>query len=167
MRRIMIIGGPGSGKSTLALALGARLGLPVVHIDPMYWAAGWVQRPAAQTVALVAAAAAGPSWVFEGNHSASYACRADRADLIVFLDLPRLLRLVRVLRRVWHYAGQTRPDMPQGCPERLDFGFLLFTLRWERRPALGLLDRVQGQTPTLHLKTSAQVRRFLADPAIK
>ena len=164
MQRIMIIGGPGSGKSTLARALGVKLGLPVVHIDPMYWSSGWTQRPAAETLAQVTAAAAKPDWVFEGNHSVSYACRASRADLIIFLDLSRPVRLGRVLRRSWRYAGKTRPDMPPDCPERLNFEFLLFTLRWNRRPALGLLRRMEGQTRTLRLTTPAQVRRFLAGP---
>ena len=37
MKRIMIIGGAGSGKSSLARALGDITGLPVVHIDTLYW----------------------------------------------------------------------------------------------------------------------------------
>lgn len=41
MRRIMIIGGPGAGKSTLAVALGGALGLPVHHLDRMFWAPRW------------------------------------------------------------------------------------------------------------------------------
>lgn len=59
-RRIMIIGGSGSGKSTLARTIGGLTGLPVIHIDPMYWAPGWVQRSPEETRALSLAAA--PSW---------------------------------------------------------------------------------------------------------
>ena len=67
MQRIMIIGGPGSGKSTLARSLGQKLGLPVVHLDPMFWAPGWVQRDSTQTQVLIAAAAARDAWIFAGN----------------------------------------------------------------------------------------------------
>ncbi|MDL2203738.1 hypothetical protein QQF51_13830 [Brucella intermedia] len=45
MKRIMIIGGAGSGKSSLARALGDITGLPVVHIDTLYWQPGWVMQP--------------------------------------------------------------------------------------------------------------------------
>ena len=48
----MIGGGPGAGKSTLARALGARAGLPVIHIDPIHWMPGWVERPAAEKARL-------------------------------------------------------------------------------------------------------------------
>lgn len=44
MQRVMIVGQPGSGKSRLAQALGARTGLPVVHIDTIHWQPGWVER---------------------------------------------------------------------------------------------------------------------------
>ena len=62
MPPIMIIGGPGPGKSTRARSLGQKPGLPVVHLDPLFWEPGWGQRePAqiqAQIQALIAAAAA-------------------------------------------------------------------------------------------------------------
>lgn len=37
MKRVMIYGGSGSGKSWLTQKLGYITGLPVVHIDSMYW----------------------------------------------------------------------------------------------------------------------------------
>ena len=40
MERIMIIGCGGSGKSTLARALGEKTGLPVVHLDQIWWSPG-------------------------------------------------------------------------------------------------------------------------------
>ena len=169
MQRIMIIGGPGSGKSTLARALGARLGLPVVHIDPMFWEPGWVQRDVGQTRAMIAAAAAKKVWIFEGNSSANYAGRAARADLIVFLDLPRPLRLWRIAKRLMMYRGRTRPEMPANCPERLDLGFLAEVWTWDRRTrskAIALLAEKGGQGTTLRLTSPRQVRRFLADPGI-
>ncbi len=41
MKRVMVIGGPGSGKSTLARRLHAISGLPLFHLDQLYWRAGW------------------------------------------------------------------------------------------------------------------------------
>jgi adenylate kinase family enzyme len=167
MQHIMILGGSGSGKSTLARQVGALLGLPVIHIDPMYWAPGWVQRPAAETRALSLAAAARDQWVFEGNHTDTMEARAERADLIVFLDLPRTLRLWRVLWRSLRHHGRTRPDMPPDCPERLDFGFLrAFVWGYDTRSrprALQLLDRWQDRRTVVHLRRQSDVQAFLRD----
>ena len=134
MQRIMIIGGSGSGKSTLARAIGGLTGLPVVHIDPMYWAPGWVAWPPEQTRALSLAAAAGQAWVFEGNNTETMDARAERADLIIFLDISRGVRLCAVIGRSLRHFGRTRPDMSEGCPERFDFGFMReFVWSYDRR----------------------------------
>ena len=48
MRRALVIGSGGAGKSTLARELGARAGLPVVHLDRLYWRPGWTKTPMAR-----------------------------------------------------------------------------------------------------------------------
>lgn len=43
MQRVLIVGSPGAGKSTLAKKLAARTGLPLIHLDDLYWNPGWVK----------------------------------------------------------------------------------------------------------------------------
>ena len=43
MERVLIIGCSGAGKSTLARKLGEKTGLPVVHLDALFWEPGWVE----------------------------------------------------------------------------------------------------------------------------
>ena len=40
MERVIIIGCGGAGKSTLARALGEKTGLPVIHLDQIWWGPG-------------------------------------------------------------------------------------------------------------------------------
>lgn len=170
LQRIMIIGGSGSGKSTLARQIGALSGLPVVHMDPFYWAPGWEQRPEAETRALSLAAAAGQAWVFEGNNVETMDARAERADLIVFLDLPRSLRLFRAVWRSLRRYGQTRPDLPPNCPERISLEYLrrdVWGYDARNRPrALAVLDRWRDRREIVTLTSRAQLRRFLRDPGL-
>lgn len=163
----MIIGGAGSGKSYVARHLGAALDLPVVHIDPMYYRPGWVQRPSHETRALVRAAADAPSWVFDGNNSKTLDDRAARADLIVFLDLPRYVRMAGVLARTIRSYGRTRPDMAPGCPEQIDPAFLKWVWQYaahSRPNALAFLARWEGKVPIRHLRTRREVNAFLCAP---
>jgi adenylate kinase family enzyme len=164
LSRIMIIGAPGSGKSTLARAVGDRLGLPVVHFDHVFWTLGWVERPKAEQEVLAQQIEAQNMWVCEGNFTRTWPSRAARADLVVWLDLPLLLRFWRVLKRVWHWRGRNRPDMADGCPERFDAEFMHYVLTsWPafRRKAGAL---IAGLPPGkgVQLRSRRAVARWLA-----
>jgi adenylate kinase family enzyme len=139
--RIAVIGSPGSGKSTLATAIAAATGLPLIHLDREFWRPGWVETPAAEWQARNAELVAGERWVIDGNYGSSLPGRVERATLIVWLDLPTRVCLAGAVRRALAYRGAVRPDIREGCPERLDGEFLKFLhyialFRRRKRPAL-------------------------------
>lgn len=167
MQRIMIIGGSGSGKSTLARMLGERLNLPVVHMDALFWEPGWTMAEEDVFLDRVDQAIAQPEWVMDGNYSRTWPNRVERADTVIFLDLPGWLRLWRVLSRTVLQYGKSRPDLAPDCPERFDFGFIFgWVLRYRRngRPkALSLMadDGPAQSLKRVHLRSRRQVLAFL------
>lgn len=169
IKRVVIIGASGSGKSTLARALGKSLNLPVIHIDPFFFTEGWTQRPREETQFLVRQAAQAEEWVFEGNNFSTFDARAERADLIVALELGRLRRTWRTIWRTLRYYGRTRPDMATGCPERFDWEFLqwVWTYDTHSRPDMeALLASWQEHRPILRLTSVRDMKRFGADPRL-
>ena len=71
MRRIAIIGTGGAGKTTLALELGRRLGIPVVHLDRVFWRPGWVGPAADEWRETHRAALAADAWIADGNYGST------------------------------------------------------------------------------------------------
>ena len=132
MHRVLVIGSPGAGKSTLSHALARRAGLPLHHLDRMFWLPGWVERDRDEGRAELARVLAQDCWIIDGNYGSTLPLRIARADTVVWLDYPTALCLGRALRRWWMYRGHSRPDMTEGCPERLDGEFLLYILNFRR-----------------------------------
>ena len=165
-QRIMIIGQPGSGKSTLARALGRLTQLPVEHIDKIHWQTGWIERPGAEKDRLCAAVHAREQWIFEGGRSSTWPERLARADMLIWLDFPLWLRAWRVTWRTVRYYGQSRPDLPPGCPERFNWEFTrwIWDTRHSGRNAMQVFfDNAAGQTRRHRLSSALQVSRFLQE----
>ncbi|BBK30056.1 adenylate kinase family enzyme [Stella humosa] len=164
-QRIVILGRSGSGKSTLARMLGARLDLPVVHLDALFWQPGWVEPDRESFRQRLTAALAGDRWITDGNFSNTFDLRLPRADLIVWVEVPRLVSICRALRRVWKYYGRTRPDLAPGCPERLDLAFLRYIWNFDRDMKPKILAAVAQHGPGVPMVTlhdDAEAAAFLA-----
>ena len=110
-RRVVVTGLAGSGKSTFAVALAARTGLPVVHLDLSFWKPGWVAPSETEWRDKQRGVLAGDAWIAEGNYHETLDLRLERADTVVVLDMPWWLCSGRALLR-----GFRMPDeLPEGC----------------------------------------------------
>ncbi len=163
MKRIVIIGSGGSGKSVLARELGDILGIPVVHLDAVYWRPGWMEPPKEEWHNKVAELTRGDCWIIDGNYGGTMEVRFQAADTIVFLDLPRILCLWRVIKRRFQYLGRQRPDMAPGCPEKVDWMFLKWIWRYptiQRLEVVELLNRYTHDRRMFRLRTAKDVIAF-------
>ena len=96
-RRVLVTGASGAGKTTLARALSVRLGLPHTELDALFHGPGWRPRP--EFLEEVRRLAAAPTWVTEWQYGPARPLLLARADLVVWLDLPRRVVMTRVVRR--------------------------------------------------------------------
>ena len=163
MRRVLVIGSPGSGKSTLAIQLARRTGLPLIHLDFEHWRSGWVEPPKDEWRARVAELVAGEEWIIDGNYGGTMDMRLARADTIVDLELPPWLCVWRILCRLAASHRRVRPDMAEGCPEKLNLKFLLYTATFPltaRKRSSAKLRNFSGRR--IRLRNPREVRRFLA-----
>lgn len=145
------------------------MGLPVVHMDQLFWEPGWTMAPEELFLSRVRAAIDADEWVMDGNYSRTWPDRLARADTVIFLDLSTPRRLWRVIRRIAKSYGRVRFDMAKGCPEHLDFDFLTkWVAQYHRRSrpsALGLMtpDGPAAGLTQIHLHGPRAVHRFLAN----
>jgi adenylate kinase family enzyme len=166
VRRILILGNAGSGKSTLARALGEMLELPVLHLDTIFWKPGWVQSSHKEFDAKLAAFLEHDAWVIDGNNSRTTPLRFGLADAVIVLDLPVWISLYRVLKRHFQYRGRSRPDVTEGCNEKIDLEFLQWILiRYPKRNRpknLALLEQARAMgTQAVVLRSSSDMKAFL------
>ncbi len=134
MDKVVIIGFSGCGKSTLARRLGEILGIEPLHFDTIHWLPGWVESSDEYKIERVQKELEKDRWIIEGSYRRIlWKERLDAADTVIFLDFNRFLCLYRVIKRRIMYAGKTRPDMGEGCEEKLDWEFLRWVVYGGRR----------------------------------
>ena len=86
-----------------------------------------------------------------------------RCDMVIYLDFSRMSCLLGVLKRVLTTYGKVRPDMGEGCPERMDFDFMKWVWNYnqnKRESNYRLLNEAT-RAETVVLKNRRSVRRFL------
>ncbi|WP_196159826.1 DNA topology modulation protein [Reinekea sp. G2M2-21] len=166
MKKIAIVGSGGAGKSTLARRLGYVLGLPVVHLDNHFWQRGWVETERSRWIEIQQGFVSQEEWIIDGNYGGTMDVRFAQADTIIYLNLSRYRCIWRAIKRRIMYHGKARPDMNNGCTERLDFQFLKWLWRYPRDThpiTWSHIEKVADRAQVIQLKTPGQVRLFLKD----
>jgi adenylate kinase family enzyme len=169
-RRVLVAGGSGAGKSTLADRIGATLDVPHVEIDGLFHGPGWTQRPTFE--ADVRRLTAEPAWVTEWQYTAVRRLLVERAELLVWLDLPRALVMRQVVlrtvrrrltrRELWN--GNVEPPLHTVLTRRDHI------VRWAWRTHRASADRVARLVPerpdlvVVRLRSRAEVARWSGGP---
>ncbi|SED60905.1 adenylate kinase [Ruania alba] len=98
-RRVLCYGATGAGKSTMAAQLADRLGLPLHLVDELCWEPDWVPVGREEQDRRIRPLFEGERYVIDSVYSPQSPLALDRVDVIVALDYPRLVSLVRLMRR--------------------------------------------------------------------
>ena len=133
MKKILIIGGNGSGKSTFAKKLGEKTGLPVVHLDKIWWKRNWEYISREEFDILLESELEKDEWIIDGNFERTLEKRLQFCDTVFYFDFSTIRCLFGVTERVLKNHGRTRDDMPENSPERFDLDFYKAVLRFNKK----------------------------------
>ena len=166
-RRILVAGTSGAGKSTLARRVSNALGLPYTELDSLFHGPGWTPR--AEFEDDVRAVVAQDAWVSEWQYTPVRPLLLERAELLVWLDLPTPVVLWQVgrrtlrrrLRRTELWNGNLEPPLWTVLADRDHI------LRWAwrtRHKLRGLDARLAREAPHLQvvrLRSRRAVERWV------
>ncbi|AEV36572.1 DNA topology modulation kinase FlaR [Pseudovibrio sp. FO-BEG1] len=114
MQKLIVTGANGAGKSFVAARLSAaRPEIPLISFDKIKLTSNWQQRPRADIEQDLEQVIAKEAWILEGGPSLLDQA-LPKADAIIWLDPPLVLRAWRLLVRPWHNLGKTRAELPAG-----------------------------------------------------
>ena len=165
MERVLIIGCGGAGKSTLARQLGQKLGLPVVHLDSIFWLPGWVEMEKDTFDERVRQELRKDKWIMDGNYNRTMPERLQYCDTVIYLDFSRWACLYGIFKRLLSNIGKTRPDMGAGCKEKVDWEFVKWVWNFnknKRERYYRMLKDAEG-VEAIVLKNRRMVNRFLKE----
>jgi hypothetical protein len=140
VKRVAILASAsGSGKTTLGRRLAEALDVPFHELDAIHHQAGWRELDALELRRRVEPLVAGEGWVIDGAYRSKLGDLVlERADTVVWLDLPRRVWLPRLVARTARRVV-TREELWNGNRERLRGVFagpdalIAFALRNEPR----------------------------------
>lgn len=157
MNRIIVIGCPGSGKSRFSRALHNSTGIPLYHLDMMYWKADKTTVEKSVFLERLRAVIEKDRWIIDGNYSSTMEQRMAACDTVIFLDYPTEVCLAGIKER----QGKPRSDMPW-TENGEDTEFLEYIKSYnslQRPHVLALLDKYSDKK-IIVFKSRAQADRF-------
>ena len=101
VNRVSVVGNSGSGKSRLAERIAQALDVPYVELDAIHHLPDWEPIDPDVFVARIEEIASMDAWVIDGNYRTVVVDGPvwERADTVVWLDLPRRRVMLQVTRR--------------------------------------------------------------------
>lgn len=159
MRKIIVIGCPGSGKSVFSRRLHNKIGIPLYHLDMMYWNADKTTVEKRIFLDRLSAVIGQEEWIIDGNYGSTMELRLAACDTVIFLDYPLEVCLDGINQR----CGKPRSDMPWMETE-VDAEFVEFVKSYgsQSRPkVMALLEKYRDKNIFI-FTTRNQADEFLS-----
>ena len=159
MKKIIVIGCPGSGKSTFARVLHHKTGIPLYHLDKMYWNADKTTVEKGVFLEQLSAVLEKDEWIIDGNYGSTMELRMAACDTVIFLDYPLDVCLDGVKER----CGKPRSDMPWiETEEDAEFIEFIKSYSQQQKPkVLELLEKYSDRNSII-LGSREQADQFLS-----
>jgi len=158
MKKVIVIGCPGSGKSTFARALHNKTGIPLYHLDMMYWNADKTTVEKSVFRQRLSAVLEQDEWIIDGNYGSTMELRMAACDTVIFLDYPLDVCLDGIRER----RGKQRNDMPWiETEEDAEFIEFIKSYNEQQKPkVLELLEKYSDKNIII-LRSREQADAFL------
>ena len=162
MKKIMVIGCPGSGKSTFSRALHQITGIPLFHLDMMYWNSDRTTVEKAVFLKRLSDAIQQNAWIIDGNYGSTIELRLQACDTVIFLDYPLEICLDGIKER----RGKARSDMPwieNEDEEDAEFSEFIKSYNTQSRPQIMELLKLYPDKNVFIFTTRTEADDFLAN----
>ena len=158
MKRVIVIGCPGSGKSTVSRAVHNKTGIPLYHLDMMYWNADKTTVEKSVFLERLSAVLEKNKWIIDGNYGSTMEMRMAACDTVIFLDYPLEVCLNGIKER----RGKPRSDMPWIETEE-DSEFIEFIKNYneQQKPKVLELLKKYSDKNIIIFKSREQANEFL------
>ncbi|MCR5332057.1 MAG: adenylate kinase [Lachnospiraceae bacterium] len=108
MKKVVVLGCSGSGKSTFSVQLHKATGLPLYHLDNVWWRPDRTHITREEFDEKLDELLARDSWIIDGDYSRTYEKRVLACDTVIFLDYGEDVCMRGIMERV----GKERGDIP-------------------------------------------------------
>ena len=158
MKKVIVIGCPGSGKSTVSRALHNKTGIPLYHLDMMYWNADKTTVEKSVFLERLSVVLQKNEWIIDGNYGSTMELRMAACDTVIFLDYPIEICLDGIKER----RGKPRSDMPWiETEEDAEFIEFIKSYNEQQKPkVLELLEKYSDKNIVI-FKSREQANEFL------
>ena len=158
MKKIIVIGCPGSGKSTVSRALHNKTGIPLYHLDMMYWNADKTTVEKSVFLERLSVVLEKDEWIIDGNYGSTMELRMVACDTVIFLDYPLDVCLDGIKER----RRKPRSDMPWiETEEDAEFIEFIKSYNEQQKPkVLELLEKYSNKNIII-LRSREQADMFL------
>lgn len=169
LKKILIIGNGGSGKTTFSLKLEKILNYPALHLDSIYWLDGWGKNSLEKFEEQTHQFMNSDCWIIEGTPMHDIQFRLDQADTIIFLDINRIICILRLIKRALKNSFYSHPPKIEGPANFFSLKAAIWVWKFKnsKRNTINILLNSKKNKNIFYIKNNSDLHNFINSLQLK